>query len=392
VHHPALHLTGRGGDQSSAGRTGGSAGADPPFAIIGAVDRAAVRSRLAARLDDLGAEAFLVTRQPNVRYLSGFTGSNGQLLLSRSDAVFLTDGRYTEQARREVPDLRRGRYSGEFAAVFGRACADLGVRRVAFEAMGVTFAAYQRLAEAGPELVPTSGEVERLRWVKWPGEVRRIEAAQAVADEAFDLVTGKLVEGATERDVAFELDTAMRGAGAEAVAFESIVAFGENAAEPHHAPGERPLARGDVVKLDFGAVVDGYHSDMTRTVAFGEPPHVIREIHEVVLRAQRAGIAAATAGAPGAAVDEAAREAIRDAGFGDAFPHSVGHGVGLEVHEGPALRPGNDDVLPAGAVVTVEPGVYLQGVGGVRVEDMVEVRAGGPPRILPRSPRELLVL
>jgi Xaa-Pro aminopeptidase len=361
--------------------------------MIGAVDRSASRSRLAARLDDLGADAFLVTRPPNVRYLSGFTGSNGQLLLTTRDAVFLTDGRYTEQARREVPDLRRGRYTGDFAAVFGRACADLGVRRVAFEATGVTFATYQRLAGSGVELVPASGEVERLRWVKQPEEIERIEAAQAVADEAFELVTGKLIEGVTERDVAFELDTAMRGAGAEAVAFESIVAFGESAAEPHHTPCGRALARGDVVKLDFGAVVDGYHSDMTRTVAFGEPPPVIREIHEAVLRAHLAGVAAATAGATGDAVDGATRAVIGEAGFAEAYPHSVGHGVGLEVHEGPLLRAGGEDVLPAGAVVTVEPGVYLQGVGGVRIEDMVEVTpGGGPPRVIPRSPRELLVL
>jgi Xaa-Pro aminopeptidase len=355
------------------------------------VEHAARRARLAARLPELGAEAFLVTRLPNVRYLSGFTGSNGQLLLTAEGGVFLTDGRYTEQARREVPDLRRGTYSGEFARAFASACSDLGVSRVAFEAAGVSYRTYTELAGSGVELVPTTDEVERLRWAKDPEEVAAVEAAQAIADDALELVAGKLAEGMTEREVALELDTAGRRMGAEGPAFDTIVAFGESAAEPHHRPTDRPLARGDVVKVDFGCVVGGYHSDMTRTLAFGPVPEELREAHRVVREAQRAGVEAVRAGVTGGAVDRAARAVIREAGLGERFGHGLGHGVGLEIHEGPSLRPGSKDVLPEGAVVTVEPGVYLPGVGGVRIEDMVVVGPEGA-RVLSRTPRDLVAL
>jgi Xaa-Pro aminopeptidase len=218
-----------------------------------------------------------------------------------------------------------------------------------------------------------------------------LEAAQAIADDAFDAVTRKLMEGVTEKQIAFELDTFMRRAGAEQISFESIVAFGENAAEPHHSPTDRPLARGDVVKLDYGSVVDGYHSDMTRTVAFGEVSEQLREVHQIVLRAQQAGIDAVRAGVTGGEADHAARQVIADAGYADSYTHSLGHGVGLEVHEGPGLRAGGADVLPEGAVVTVEPGIYLGGVGGVRIEDMVVVIADGC-RPIPSTPRDLIVL
>ena len=355
------------------------------------MDHASRRARLVARLPELEADAFLVTRLPNVRFLTGFTGSNGQLLLTADGGVFLTDGRYTEQARHEVPDLRRAQYTGELGLVFADLRAELDLGRVAFEAAGVTYKTYQGLSAAGGEMVPTSDEVERLRWVKAPEELAHLEAAQAVADDAFEVVVGKLAEGMTEREVAFELDTAMRRGGAEAVSFETIVAFGESGAEPHHNPGPREVQRGDVVKIDFGSVVDGYHSDMTRTVAFGEPDGKLREIHDIVLRAQQAGIDAVRSGVTGGEADRAARDVIRDAGYGDQYTHSLGHGVGLEVHEGPYLRAGGTDVLPENTVVTVEPGIYVAGLGGVRIEDMVVVARDGC-RPIPRTPRELLVL
>ncbi|HXF57782.1 MAG TPA: aminopeptidase P family protein [Actinomycetota bacterium] len=355
------------------------------------MDHEGRRKRLAERLPELGVEAFLVTRLPNVRYLTGFTGSNGQLLLTPDGGVFLTDGRYTEQARREVPDLRRGVYSGEFARAFATACTDLGVRRVAFEAAGLTYKAYTDLAATGVELVPTVQEVERLRWVKDPDELALVEAAQDLTDRAFEEVLGRLAEGVTERELALELDCTMRRLGAQDVAFDTIVAFGESAAEPHHRPSDRPLRRGDVVKLDFGCVFEGYHSDMTRTVALGEPHPTLREVYEVVRQAQRAGVEAVRAGATGGEVDRAAREVIREAGYGDRFSHSLGHGVGLEIHEGPTLRHEGSDVLPEGAVVTVEPGVYLEGLGGVRIEDMVVVTGDGC-RVLPRAPKDLIIL
>ena len=344
-----------------------------------------------ARLPELGVDGFLATRLPNVRYLTGFTGSNGQLILTASEAVFLTDGRYEEQSRREVPDARRVTYSTEFRRSFVEVCSDLGIRRLAFEATGLTYKTYQDLAATGNELVPSEQEVERLRWIKDSEEIERLNEAQAVADDVFDVITGKLAEGISERDLAFELDLALRRSGGDDMAFETIMAFGENAAEPHHHPSTRQLERGDVVKMDFGCVVEGYHSDMTRTVSFGEPPGKLREVYEVVRAAQQAGVDAVRAGLKGGEADEASRRVIRDAGYGDAFKHSLGHGVGLEIHEGPTLRTGGDDVLPEGAVVTVEPGIYLDGVGGVRIEDMVEVQAEGC-RVIPKTPKELMVL
>jgi Xaa-Pro aminopeptidase len=312
------------------------------------------------------------------------------VLLTPGDAVFFTDGRYTEQARHEVPDLERVTYLDGFLEPVMQAAGRLGLGRLGFEAKGVTFATYEdlRAAAKGMVLVPVGGEVERQRWVKDPDELAALDRAQGATDDAFDAIVGRLRDGVSERELAFELEAEMRRAGAERPAFDTIVAFGPAAAEPHHEPTDRALARGDVVKMDFGALVDGYHADMTRTVAFGEPPAELREVHDLVRKAQQAGIDAVRAGATGAEVDGAARSVIEDAGHGEHFTHGLGHGVGLEIHEGPRLRRGSEDVLPAGAVVTVEPGVYLPGMGGVRIEDMVEVTKDGC-RVLPRAGKDL---
>ncbi len=331
-----------------------------------------------------------MTRLPNVRYLTGFTGSTGQALLTDGGGVFFTDGRYEHQSAREVPDLDRVTYSGELAQSVAEAARRLGVTRVAFEGAGLTYSSYVDLAETEVELQPTSGEVERLRWAKEPPEVELLRAAQAVADEAFELIAAALSEGMTEHDAAFQLDTFLRGRS-EGVAFDTIIAFGENAAEPHHRPTNRPLRRGDVVTMDYGCVMGGYHSDMTRTVAFGEPPGWLREIHGIVREAQQAGVDAVTAGASGGQVDRVVRDFIFASGYGEAYKHPLGHGVGLEIHEGPSLRPAGADVLPESSVVTVEPGVYLNGLGGVRIEDMVEVTSNGC-WVIPRVTKDLVVL
>jgi Xaa-Pro dipeptidase len=355
------------------------------------VDHGLRRTRLASRLVELGADGFLLTRPPNVRYTTGFTGSNGQVLLAPDGAAFFTDGRYTAQARHEVPDLERVTYLDGFLQPVIQAARRLGVERLGFESGGVTFQTYEELRAAaeGIELVPVRGELERQRWVKEPEELGALERAQAATDDAFDAVVGRLRDGVSERELAFELEAEMRRAGAEGPSFDTIVAFGEDAAEPHHEPTGRTLSRGDVVKMDFGGMVDGYHADMTRTVAFGDPPARLRDIHDLVRTAQQAGIEAVRVGATGAEVDAAARAVIEAAGLAEHFTHGLGHGVGLEIHEGPRLRRGSDDVLPAGAVVTVEPGVYLPGVGGVRIEDMVEVREDGR-RALPRASKDLV--
>ena len=352
------------------------------------------RTKLSPRLPDLEVDALLVSRLPNVRYLTGFTGSNAQALLTADGegSVFLTDGRYTEQSRHEVPDMRRETYLGDFPSMFAQACKDAAVTRVGFETAGLTYRLWEQLsATEDVTLVPVRDEIELLRWVKDPQEIELLNRAQAITDEAFERIQTKLVEGITERDLALELEWALRQSGAEALSFETILAFGESAAEPHHHPSARELRQGDVVKFDFGALYGGYHADMTRTIAFGEPPAEIREIHQLVAAAQQAGFDAVRAGVSGREADAASRKVIADAGRGEAFSHSLGHGVGLEIHEGPTLRTSSDDVLPVGAVVTVEPGVYVPGLGGVRIEDMVEVTEEGC-RVLGTSTRELVVV
>lgn len=351
------------------------------------------RAGLARRCPGLTVDAVVVTRLPNVRYLSGFTGSNGQVLVSEAECVFFTDGRYTEQSRHEVEGMERITYPEGFGRALAEQCARLGVTRLGFEAQEVTVAMLAKLTEKLPgiELIPSEDEVERLRWVKDPEELGALQQAQDATDAAFGAVLEYLAVGMTEQHVALELDHLMRRAGADALSFDSIVAFGENAAEPHHEPTHRVLEEGDLIKIDFGALSAGYHADMTRTVAFGQPPAELKKIHDIVRESQQAGIDAVRAGVIGGSVDAASRAVINDAGYGEHFTHSLGHGVGLEIHEGPSLVKDGDDVLPAGAVVTVEPGIYIPGLGGVRIEDSVEVTQDGC-RVLGTSTRELIEL
>jgi Xaa-Pro aminopeptidase len=357
------------------------------------VDHQLRRSALSARLDELGVDAFLVSHLPNVRYLTGFTGSNGWLILSAERSVFLTDGRYTEQSRHEVPDLERITCLQGLEDPLRQQCEHLDARRLGFEAEAVTVGRHERYVEAlnGVELVAVGDEIERQRWVKDAEELQMLRRAQTATDEAFEEILGSLAVGQSERRVALELERLMRRDGADGLAFEPIVAFGDRAAEPHHEPGHTLLEEGDVIKMDFGARWGGYHADMTRTVAFGQPAPELMKIHDVVRQAQQAGIDAIRAGVTGANVDAAARGVIEDAGYGDRFTHGLGHGLGLEIHEGPSLGRGLENVLPAGAVVTVEPGIYVPGLGGVRIEDAVEVTDEGC-RVLPSSTRDLIEL
>jgi Xaa-Pro aminopeptidase len=356
------------------------------------VDHALRRTRVLDRLPDLGVDAFLVTRLPNVRYLTGFTGSAGQLLLGGAGSVFFTDGRYTEQSRHEVPDLERVTCLAGFTGPVNEACGSIGVGRLAFESAGLTYRVHADLAEAlaGVELVAADDQVERLRWVKDAEELHHIENAQEATDQAFDAILDTLAVGMTERQVAGMLDDLMRRA-ADGLAFETIVAFGENAAEPHHEPTYRALEDGDVVKMDFGALSSGYHTDMTRTVSFGATAPELRKIYDLVREAQQAGVDAVRPGVSGRDVDAVSRAVIEDAGYGDRFTHGLGHGVGLEIHEGPRLARTVDDVIPEGAVVTVEPGIYVPGLGGVRIEDTVEVTADGC-RVIASSTKEPIEL
>ena len=357
------------------------------------------RDRLAARLAASGVDAMLVSDLVNVRYLSGFTGSNAALLVFADDrpAVLATDSRYQTQAARQAPDVDVVIERACGRHLVGRALAD-GAARIGFESHVVTVDGFEALSAdmpqgCGAELVRASGAVEELREIKDAGELALLRLACEAADAALsDLVgTGGLRPGRTEREVARELEALMLEHGADGPSFETIVATGPNSAVPHHRPTDAVLASGDFVKIDFGALVGGYHSDMTRTFVLGSAADWQREIYELVSTAQRAGREALRPGAPLCEVDAAARQVISDAGFGDCFGHGLGHGVGLQIHETPAISSASRGMLQAGAVVTVEPGVYLPDRGGVRIEDTLAVGESGP-ELLTRFPKELAVL
>lgn len=343
------------------------------------------RDRVRARLAELGADALLVTKPVNVRYLSGFSGSNAQLLVGAED-VFLTDPRYEEQSARECADLRREIYRtsaaqiGESAGMYAALAAQLrvsGIGRLGIEAADMTVAMASKVREAatGVSLVETQDVVEDLRRVKDVGEVEALRRACGIADVALDTLLGELREGMTEIEVAAVLEDAMRRGGSDGVSFDTIAAFGEQAAEPHHHPTERGLKPGDLIKLDFGATHAGYHSDMTRTIAFGEPSDEMRALYELVRGAQQAGLDAVRAGVTCGEVDAASRGFLNERGHD--FGHGTGHGLGLEVHEAPPVRTGSTVVLEPGMTITVEPGIYRPGIGGVRIEDAIAVTADG---------------
>jgi Xaa-Pro aminopeptidase len=357
------------------------------------VDHRVRRAALTRTIDEQDVDAILVTSMPNVRYLTGFTGSNAQIVIARSQSLFFTDGRYTEQSRHEVPDVERVTYLGGFGAPLETACDRLDIARLGFEAHDMTVADRDELQRrlSSVDLVPVGKSVEQLRWAKDDEEREMLREAQACTDRAFEDILDTLAVGMSERQVSLELEQAMRRAGADGLSFESIVAFGENAAEPHHRPNHRLLDEGDVITMDFGALYGGYHADLTRTIAFGQPAPELAKIHDIVREAQQAGIDAVRAGVTGGEVDQAARRVVEDAGYGERFTHGLGHGVGLEIHEGPNFARGGEDVLPVGAVVTVEPGIYVPGLGGVRIEDMVAVEESGCS-VVGSSIRELVEL
>jgi Xaa-Pro aminopeptidase len=354
---------------------------------------AARRERLRALVADLPADGLLVTRLVNVRYLTGFTGSNAALLLTAGAEVLATDGRYVTQSAAQAPDVERVIDRKCAAALVGRAAGD-GVRRLAFEAHDVTVELHGTLAGLadGAELTPSGPLVERLRSVKDEDEIALLREACAISDRALADLLPTVAPGRTERDIARDLENRMRDHGATGVAFETIVASGPNSAVPHHRPTDRVVAAGDFLKIDFGALYQGYHADCTRTYVVGaQPAEWQQEVHAVVREAQRAGRHALAQGVHVQEVDAAARDVVRAAGYGDAFSHGLGHGVGLEIHEAPLMGYDAEARLADRTPVTVEPGVYLPGRGGVRIEDTLVVRDGGP-ELLTSSPKDLVVL
>jgi Xaa-Pro aminopeptidase len=353
--------------------------------------------KLRGGLADSGCDALLVTSLTNIRYLTGFTGSAGLLLVTPGEAVLATDGRYKFQSAEqlEAAGVQARIEIGAVAEQQGAlTLAAAGIGRLGLEAASVTWARQRAFATdwfPEAELVPTVGLVEALRRVKDSGELELLARAAHVADEALAAVKGLLLDGPTEAAFGLALDTEMRRRGATGPSFETIVASGPNAAKPHARPTGRRIERGELVVLDFGALVAGYCSDMTRTVCVGEPRSaVLTRMVEVVAEAQRRGVAGVRPGATGVEVDRACREVIADAGWSDAFLHGTGHGVGLDIHEAPWVGPTSSDTLEPGHVVTVEPGVYLPEHGGVRIEDTVVVTDDGCYP-LTHTPKDLIL-
>jgi len=359
----------------------------PPMDVPGRLDR------LRERLGHLGVDALVVSDLTNIRYLTGFTGSSAALMVTTGRALFVTDGRYRTRAGAELAEagVDAEVEIGTEAPDVTVAAAATDVDRLGLEADSVTWSAQRRWAGElfKGELVPTAGVVEDLRLTKDAGEVARIRAACAIADAALAEVRPLLGEGPTEREFGLELDATMLRLGAADLSFETIVAAGDNGARPHHSPSDRRICDGDLVVVDFGAMVDGYHSDMTRTIAVGDVGPERTRMLEVVLASQAAGVEAVAAGVEAAEVDGVCRGLIADAGWGEAFVHGTGHGVGLDIHEEPRVSGRSTATLTAGHVVTVEPGVYLPGLGGVRIEDTVLVTGDGCERLTlaPKDPQ-----
>ncbi len=342
--------------------------------------------RLRARMADLQVKAALITQADNRRYVSGFTGSAGTLLITASQALFITDFRYYEQAAQQSPEFTLVKQKKLFKDALCRAVRLAGAQKIAFESRDVNVGLFQDMSEAlaglgrrSAELEPASDLVEPLRAIKDDGEIDAIARAAQITDAALAQALPAFMPGMTEVQAAWEIEQRMRELGAQAVGFELIVAGGPNSALPHARPSERPLQEGEPIVIDIGARVNGYVSDMTRTVCLGKPTAKFRKVYSIVLQAQQAALAGIKAGLDGKAADALARDVIVQAGFGPKFGHSLGHGVGLQVHEQPRLSPQLKAPAPlvAGNVVTVEPGIYLPGWGGVRIEDLVVVTENG---------------
>ncbi|GBD10675.1 Aminopeptidase YpdF [bacterium HR23] len=338
--------------------------------------------RLRTRLGEMGLDALLVSTPENRRWLSGFTGSAGWLLITSTEALLATDFRYVEQAGQQAPAFRVVRITGSYEWL-PKLLQETGVRRVGFEAGHVTVATYQALVQALKDaqarevsLQATQGVVEALRMKKDPGELALIAQAVRICDLALQEVAPTIREGETERAVAWRLEKAMRELGAEGLAFETIVASGPNSALPHHRPSDRPIQAGEPIVIDFGARYQGYCADITRTFCLGPAPETFRRVYDIVLTAQLTALATIQEGMKAGDADRIARKVIEDAGYTENFGHSLGHGIGLAVHEAPRLGPGSETPLEEGTVFTVEPGIYISGWGGVRIEDTVVLEKG----------------
>ncbi|AIQ64777.1 Xaa-Pro dipeptidase [Paenibacillus stellifer] len=350
-------------------------------------------SKLRNVVQDHGLDAILITSGINRRYLSGFTGSSGYVLITEEEAYLLTDFRYMTQASEQSKGLKVVQHAPSFVDTVRELLPKGGNCRLGFEQDDVTYGSYASYAEAlkPATLVPVSQAVEKLRMFKDEEELAVLRRAADLADDTFRHILKVIKPGMTERDVDLEMEFYMRSHGATASSFDTIVASGERSAMPHGVASEKVIQKGDIVTFDFGALLDGYCSDITRTIAVGDPGAKLKEIYEIVLESQLYALEHIKPGMTGREADALARDIIASKGYGDAFGHSLGHGLGMEVHEWPRLSMRSDDVLEPGMVVTVEPGIYVPGLGGVRIEDDVVVTATGVEK-LTHSSKDFTVL
>ena len=347
---------------------------------------------IAAHLD--GLDAMLLTSEANCYYATGFMGE-GIALVTRRGSWYFTDSRYTEAADKAIGDaavIREVSREKPFSALINEALAEAGAEKAGFEEQRMTVAEHAVYSEKlHCTLTPASSLMTELRGSKDEEELSCMTAAQRIAEGALEQILKEIRPGMTEKEIAARLNYLMVSAGAEKTAFDTIVASGPNGSMPHAVPGMRKVREGDFITMDFGCVYKGYCSDMTRTVALGRPSDAMRNVYDIVLQAQLAGIAAAKAGVTGAVIDGAARKVIQDAGYGVYFGHSFGHSLGIDIHEAPNAAPGNDKPMPDGAVVSAEPGIYLPGKFGVRIEDVMILRPDGA-QVITKAPKALLVL
>ena len=327
-------------------------------------------------------EAIFISQPENRRYLSGFNGSSGYLLITTQNTILATDFRYIEQARMQAPDYEIFQIIGGIVDWFPRLVAELNLKKLGFEAEHITFARYQQLsdilnkAQSQLRLIPVDGLVESLRAVKEPEEIELITRAAAISDAAIEYIENTVHTGMSEKEVAWEIEKFIREQGSETIPFDAIVASGPNSALPHARPSSRTIQSGEPVVIDIGARVGGYSSDLTRTICLGTPDDTFPKVYDTVLRAQLTAMAKISEGMNGGQIDNLARVVIEQAGYGQAFGHALGHGIGLASHESPRLGPNSADKLTSGMVFTIEPGIYLGGWGGVRIEDAVVMENG----------------
>ena len=339
---------------------------------------------LVAQFQDKELDGVLISAPENRRYLSGFSGSAGYLLITKANAILVTDSRYTEQATNQSPyfDVRQAR--GGWGWLIDELKSS-GVKKVGFESQDMTVSSYNNLIDAikgdsvlgDVSMVPAPGLAENQRIIKDEEELKMLQLAIDAADKSMDLVCPAITPGMTEKEVAWRMEMAMRDFGADAISFDTIVAAGPNGAMAHHQPTDYVIKQGDPIVIDMGAKVGGYCSDLSRSIVVGEPDETFNKVYDTVLGAQLTAINTVKVGMTGEETDNLSRNVIADAGYGDNFGHSLGHGVGLEIHENPRVGPRSPDVLELDTVFTVEPGIYLSGWGGIRIEDIVILRADG---------------